>query len=160
MACFVLCFGWAALMDTCLFQMTGCVHELQKLCSYHPNISWTAVIIFLVNLFTPLCIPLHLCALFQCISLWNLLWEWEAQGCWSFTAGVWIRAFFNCFNHPHVIQPAECCTDAANIHTPAKHLPPYANIAHLPTSCPVSRICQYINAFTISNCMVLYLSQE
>src|SRR5258705_13975443 len=40
--------------------------------------------------------------------------------------------FFNDLNHTHVIQPAECCTNAANIHPPAMHLPPYANI-HPPT---------------------------
>ena len=37
--------------------------------------------------------------------------------------------FLIVLNHPHVIQPAECCTNAANIHTPAKHqASPYANI--------------------------------
>jgi len=80
----------------------------------------------------PLCTPLHLYTLFQHVSSQKLLWEWEAKGCQIFTASVLIGAFFNNLNHTHVIQPAECCTNAANIHPPAMHLPPYANI-HPPT---------------------------
>jgi hypothetical protein len=37
---------------------------------------------------------------------------------------------------------------------------PMSISAYLPTSCLVSRICQYINGFTVSNCVIPYLSQK
>jgi hypothetical protein len=45
--------------------------------------------------------------------------------------------FNNNLNYPHIVQPADHCTNAANIHPSAKRLPPYTNIyppAHLMSS--------------------------
>ena len=60
-------------------------------------------------------------------------------------------------NHPHVMWPAEYCTNAAKIHPSTEHLTPYTNInppAHLMS------IIYNVSGFTIPNYVVLYLSQE
>ena len=89
----VLHSGWAAFITMYWFQIMWYVLHLQKLASHWPDLSYVAIFIFQMNLFTLQHTPLYMYRLLGHVFFQKLLWN-KVKDSESYTPDVCIRAFF------------------------------------------------------------------